>query len=212
MKVCKGLLILLLLVLVIGTAMASSSDEENPKDNEPSKDITGYGDFILGTGVSELDLSDLEGPITDTSYENVKSINYVQLDRSFKHSAGNTKVNLMLTFVDDKLAGIMLNFKSLILDIGDLDDVKQFVKGLRSSIKGKYDIDLVETDVFGFEYSTYSSSLYLEGALALKDEEGNMLLLNWDGYDLSLSYISSSFVEILFEAQEKAEKKEEDKL
>ena len=185
-------------------AISEEATEENPKT-----DITGYGEYILGTDLSEFDLSDFEGPVRDISFEDIEAYNYVQLNRIFYHSAGSMNINLFLSFTDDKLVVIHLDFSNLFLDFDDLDDVSRYVRALRQNFLDNYDRDLVVENTFFFDFQHGTGRI---GMLELEDEEGDKLLMIWNRYDLNIYYMAASAYEETLEVLESAIKEEENRL
>jgi len=186
-------------------------DQDDEATTESKTDITGYGEYVLGTSVSDLDMSEFEGPIRDTSYEDLEAYNYVQVGREFNSSAGSTDITLMLSFVDNRLSLINLDFSNIFLDFNDLDRVSRFVRELRSSFLEKYDHNIIDMNTFYFDYNSSLGDGWL-GSLVLIDDNGNQMMLIWNGYDLTIVYVSSGMLQIINELSEAEAEEEENRL
>ncbi len=177
------------------SAFQSCSEEYIHEDKEMVTDITGYGDYIFGQTLEDLDLSDFEGPEDVTMYEGIEYTLYGR-ELEVTLSEGTANASLMLSFNDGDLSVIMLNFPSLLADFGDLDDVKEFAYEIGDTILQKYDPYSVERELLEFP-DDWSFKI------KFTDEEGDVIIFNWDAYDLSVTYMTSVILEDTLESRGK---------
>ena len=196
------------LILIVVFLPAPAPGAETIFKDLPATEITGYGEYSLGTPVAQLDLKGFEEPVKDTSFAEIPGYNYGKLD--IFHGKRSAKVKIVLITIDGRLEAITLEFPQLITEFGDLDKVASFVRSLRGSIVSKYSPELIDADFFAYGYE--SSDWAWEGALSLIDKSGNELFLVWDGYDLSLHYLSAKFQRLVAAAFARAEQEDAGKL
>ena len=181
-----------------------------PDLDSNSPDIQGYDDYKLRCSLVDLDLSDFYGPLKDTAYGSIEGLVYNRSE-IFYHTAGSTEVSISLVFINDVLELICLDFPTLFTDFKDLDRISLFVSGLRDTLLKKYDGAIIDGDRFSFMSSKFSS-LNWEGGLIIKDSEGDILMLGWDGYDLQIFYYTAQIFDIVLGASSKAASEDEGKL
>ncbi len=206
-----------LLLMSVGFAAEEEKSEDTTgykeyvfdASSKKCEDVTGYGEYVLGTSSAEYDFTMF---VSETDYlHKVKTDLFWDDEYKFAISGGSTTTTLYVTFRKDELQNITILFEDLMIDLGDSDDVIIFVKDLRITLLEKYDYNMVILDYFGFEYGLGSDN-YLEGFLTIQDEEGDRIMLNWDGYDLTLAYFTEEMWDSVSEFIDETVAEGEDKL
>jgi len=194
-------LMLVIMMLVILSIVGYASEQ---CDN-----VTGYGEYVLGTSSADYDFS---GFTLEADYVYGVSTNLFWNDEyEFAITGGSTTTTLFIAFQKGKLQSITIGFDEMFTDFTDLDDVIDFVKSCRSTLLEKYDYDRVIRDNFGFDYELGYDN-YLEGFLMIEDDEGDLIFLNWNGYDLTLGYFTGEMWDTVNESIEEEAGKGEGKL
>jgi len=208
-RICLYLVLFLLIGLVSSSAQAG---EVLKGFSLAAKTVTGYGEYKLGTPVSQLNLKDFIGPLRDNSYREIEAYGYVKETKFHSSVSPATKMNVTLTTLEGKLELITLDFPQLLVDLKDLDAVADFVRYLRESVVAKYDPELVKVDFFNYSVDLSDPDTSWSGGLLIRGEEGNQLFLTWKGYDLSIYYMSAKALARVTKAESRAQEEDVGKL
>jgi hypothetical protein len=169
------------------------------------KDITGYQVYTLNKPVSQVDWTGFDGPMTDVSFGDgwLKggTGNY---GKEFQFKLGDTgtlRCIIVIMTIDDKIASVNIKVQDL-NQFASLEDLVTVVQILRATLLDRYDKSIVTSDEFAYT----GKEPY--GGLFLQDAEGDLVVLNWNGYKyLEVQYMNDQYRKLLFAQLKKGEAK-----
>lgn len=167
-------------MLTIVLLLCSVSVSAKPKEEMKEFDIQGYGNIILHKAFSPSLWEKEFGPNGTTFYSSD--------DETFSIGLVHYPVQIIVMEIDDIVQSVMINFQNLILYEKDLDDITCLIIDIHQMYLDKYDDSLIFFDHFNFSMGDWET-LYT-GILDLKDLDEDECLINWDGYDLSIVYMT----------------------
>ena len=174
---------------VFGAGVSASPTVPSTDKDTKLDDITGYGDFLLRGPIPDLEYA--AGPILDNSSTPDMQIYTYVMYEPFNSGGQTATATVAVLTLDSNVFSTIVEFDNLILEASDIDDIVVFVRSLRTSLVDKYSRDLILGNYFNFgdDYSNYES--VYTGYLGLQDDEGDAILMSWDGYELSLIYTTA---------------------
>jgi hypothetical protein len=165
-------------------------------DTSAPADIVGFGDYHFGAKPEDFDFKDWE----KTSVLPGCPVAYVGQGK-LTLTGPTHEVRYVLGFQEGKLAAVMISMPDLWQEVEDLDAAELLAKDLRAMLLGKYEGSKIEKD------AEWDSGY--QGDLTLQDSDGDRVTLDWTGWEITLLYVTDSYVKRA-KAQE-AQDKQRDK-
>lgn len=169
---------------------ASLNAEEQKKT-----DITGYGDIILRETINKDEWRSISKLRKKTGG---KTEYATSREETFYTDTLNADVTLFVFLIDSKVMSFTIKFENLLFDCESLTTIGNLVWDVRKLLLDTYDESLIGLDRFTHDSSgEYDYDSLYTGTLSLIDEEGDAILLDWDGYEVRLIYYSAEEIEMM---------------